>query len=377
MSGRRLFPTQEIGSLAKPRWLLEGLRGPALSEAARRELREWRDRIDFVPVHDARYKKLLRGDVAEVGPRGIRDLGALFGLRFLESAGLDIVYDGEARRIEMYEFPLRQMTGFRFLGHVRSFDNRYYRKAACVEQVGLKAPYHTEEYEFVRTHARREIKVPVTGPYTLADWSYNEYYLARRPGWKGRRARREAQRDLILDLAEKALRPTLEDLVRAGAGLIQIDEPAAGTHPDEADLVVEGFNRATEGLSAKFVLHVCYSNYRSLFPAFLEMKRCQQFLWEFANRDTPEEDGYADLEIFREYDDGREVGVGVVDSHRDAIEPPELVQRRLWHAAKILGDPERVYVNPDCGLRTRSLEVAYAKLGNMVRGAQMARDRGR
>ncbi len=373
MSRAPLFPTQEIGSLMKPRWLVEGLRGGPLSLESMEELRLWRPRVEFVPEHDPRYKKLLKGEVAEVGTAGLRDLGALFGIRFLEAAGLDLVYDGEARRVEMYEYPIRQMTGFKFLGHVRSFDNKYYLKAACVGEVGLKAPYHVDEFQFVKAHARRTVKVPVTGAYTLADWSWNEHYLAKQRGWRGRAVRRAAQRELIVDLARRALRPTLAALVAAGARVIQIDEPAAGTHPDEAELVVEGFNEATQGLEAKFCMHVCYSNYRSLFPAFLEMKRCSQFLWEFANRDTPDEDGYADLALFREYDDGREVGVGVVDNHQDPIEDPLTVKRRILHAAEILGDPSRVYVNPDCGLRTRRLEVAYQKLAAMVQGAQLAR----
>ena len=123
MSRAPLFPTQEIGSLMKPRWLVEGLRGGPLSLESLEELRLWRPRVEFVPEHDPRYKKLLKGEVAEVGTAGLRDLGALFGIRFLEAAGLDLVYDGEARRVEMYEYPIRQMTGFKFLGHVRSFDN--------------------------------------------------------------------------------------------------------------------------------------------------------------------------------------------------------------------------------------------------------------
>ncbi len=155
--------------------------------------------------------------------------------------------------------------------------------------------------------------------------------------------------------------------------MIQIDEPAAGTHPDEADLVAEGFNAATEGLDATFSMHICFSDYRSLFPALLEAKRCQQWAWEFANRDTEERDGYEILRMFAEYGDTREIGLGVVDVHRPEVESAERVADRIRRAAKILGDPSRIWVNPDCGLRTRTLEVSWQKLRSVVEGARIAR----
>jgi len=368
-----LFPTQEIGSLAKPRWQLLGQRGDPLDSAARADLLAEDARLSFGQELSAVRDGLLAGRAREVGAEAVRDLGALYALRFLEAAGLDRVYDGEARRIEMYEYPVRQMHGFRFQGHVRSFDSKYYLKAAVVDEVRLTAPYHSEEFEFVRRHARAEPKLPITGPYTLADWSYNEYYLARQPGWKGRAARRAAQREFVIDLARRALRPTLQALIDHGCRVIQVDEPAAGTHPDEAELVVEGFNAATEGLDAEFTMHICYSDYRALLPALLEAKRCRQWAWEFANRDSSAHDGYAVLKALREFGDTRAVGLGVIDVHRDIVEPPHVVAERIRRAAGYLGDPARLWINPDCGLRTRSLSVARAKLDAMVEGARLAR----
>jgi len=370
---RALFPTQEIGSLAKPRWQLQGQRSEALDESARAELTSWDARVGFAAEAPAVRDALLTGRPEDAPPEAVRDLGALFALRFLETAGLDRVYDGEARRIEMYEYPIRQMQGFRFGGHVRSFDNKYYLKASVTGEVRLERPYHVDEFEFVKRHARAEPKLPITGPYTLADWSYNEYYLARQPGWKGRTARRAAQREFVVDLARRALRPTLAALIDAGCRVIQIDEPAAGTHPDEASIVVDGFNAATDGLDAEFSMHICYSNYADLLPALLEAKRCRQWAWEFANRDTAGHDGYAVLKVLADYGDTREVGLGVADVHRDAVESPEVVADRIRRAVKYLGDPQRIWVNPDCGLRTRSLSVARAKIESVVKGAALAR----
>jgi 5-methyltetrahydropteroyltriglutamate--homocysteine methyltransferase len=368
-----LFPTQEIGSIARPRWQLLGQRNEPWDDAATAEFEQWNRKLHFVPADDPTVRALGSGRTREVPADRVRDLGALFALRFFEGAGLQRVYDGEARRVEMYEYPIRQMNGFQFLGHVRSFDNKYYLKAAATDEVRLARPYHVEEFEFVQAHAHAEPKLPVTGPYTLADWSYNEYYLARQKGWKGRAARRAAQRELVVAIARAAIRPTLQALIEKGCRVIQVDEPAAGTHPDEADLVVEGFNAATEGLDAEFSMHICFSDYRSLFPALLEAKRCRQWAFEFANRDTPEHDGYQTLNLFREYGDTRQVGLGVLDVHRDAVESPQLVQDRIERAVKILGDPARLWVNPDCGLRTRRLTVAFEKLVAMVEGAKRAR----
>jgi 5-methyltetrahydropteroyltriglutamate--homocysteine methyltransferase len=368
-----LFPTQEIGSLARPRWQLAGGRGAGWDDEARAEFVHWDDALGFardVPGARAAVLAHREGDLA---PEAVRDLGSLFGLRFLESVGLDRVYDGEARRVEMYEYPVRRMTGFRFEGHVRSFDAKYYRKAAVVGPVGLDRPLHLEEFEFVRQHAKAEVKIPLTGPYTLADWSYDEHYLARQPGWKGPAARRAAKREFVVDLASKVLRPTIRALVDHGCRVVQIDEPAGGTHPEETALLVEGFNAATDGIDAEFSMHVCFSDYSALLPGLLEAKRCGQWAWEFANRDGEGADGYEVLRTLREYPDRRTIGLGVLDVHREAVETPEQVAERIARASRYLGDPSRLWVNPDCGLRTRRLEVARAKLEAMVAGTRLAR----
>ena len=357
----------------KPRWQLLGQRGAPLDDAAKDEFQRWDRELGFSRGSTRAARSLLAGRSREVSPEAVRDLGALFALRLFESAGLARVYDGEARRVEMYEHPIHQMHGFRFFGHVRSFDNKYYFKAANTGEVRLKAPYHLEEFDFVRHHATAEPKLPLTGAYTLADWSYNEHYLGRQRGWKGRTERRAAQREFVTALARHALRPTLSALLERGCRVVQIDEPAAGAHPGDGELVAEAFNVATEGLDAEFTMHICFSDYRHLFPGLLEAKRCRQWAWEFANRDRDGHDGYDVLNVLREYKDPRQVGLGVIDVHRDELESAELVADRIRRAVKILDDPRRIWVNPDCGLRTRSLDVANAKLHRMVEGAAIAR----
>ncbi|MEM3510242.1 MAG: hypothetical protein QXE57_02990 [Nitrososphaerales archaeon] len=328
------FAAQEIGSLKKPEWLLKILRDKRASPEA---------------------KKAARDDLAYLN------------IRLLEDCGLDYVYDGEARRAEMYEYVVKNVGGFELAGWVRSWDNKYYKKARVVDKLSYRGPYHLEEFKFVAEHAKKMVKIPITGPYTLADWSYNEYY--------------QSKEDLLFDLARSIINPLLKDLASAGAKVIQIDEPAATTHPSETRMFVEAFNEAVSGVNAKITVHICYSgnNYRALFPDALDMK-CSQFTLEFANRDTnklglDEESriGYSALNLFKEYRDKREVGVGVVDVHIDDIEPPELIRDRILYAAKVLEDPNRVYVNPDCGLRTRSRSIAFAKLRNLCKGRDLAR----
>lgn len=372
----RLFPTQEIGSLMKPAWLVKGLRGAELSEGDYADLARWSKELKFAK-EAKRVEELLK---AHPGPRRdleLRDLASIHQIRYLEAAGLDFVFDGEVHRAEMYEHPVRNSKGFTFYGHVRSFDNKYYLKAAATSRVGFLRPYHLEEFEFISKHAKKTVKVPITGPYTLADWSFNEYYLKKLHKSKKRLTPKdrlfEAKRELTLDIATEIIRPNLRALLKAGAPVVQIDEPAATTKPDEVGIFVEAFNEATKGLDAKFPVHVCFSDYALMFPQALEMKRCSMWEWEFANKEASG-NGYQYLDLLNEFGDRRKVGLGVIDIHVDTIEAPELVRDRVLRAAELLEDPERIVVNPDCGLRTRSAEVSYAKLKNMVQGTEMARE---
>jgi 5-methyltetrahydropteroyltriglutamate--homocysteine methyltransferase len=374
-----LFPVQEIGSLAKPGWRVKALAGRSLAPQDLTEAEQWGKRLG-VDTEDL-AETLRKPRLTEADKDRIVDASALFGLRFLETAGLDIVYDGEQRRSEMYQAAVEHIEGFKFLGSVRSFDNKYYLKAAVVQQPRLKAPYHVDEFRFLKRHARKELKVPITGAFTIADWSFNEHYLGRHSARDrlSRQSRKEAARDLVRAVAREALRPTIAELLDAGATRVQIDEPAAATKPDQVDLMVEGFNEATKGLSGRFSLHFCFSDYRKFFPEVLELKNCSEYAMEFANRDSKllgtardARPGYAAVELMADYDDRRDVGLGVVDVHNDPVEGPELVRDRLLYAAKVLG-PERVLANPDCGLRTRSWEVAHAKLQSIGKGAQLAR----
>jgi 5-methyltetrahydropteroyltriglutamate--homocysteine methyltransferase len=369
--------TREIGSLAKPSWRVKTFAGRPLEEADIAEAERWGSRLE-VEAHDELVEGLRAGSLS---PGQIDDWAAIYAIRLLEKVGLDVVYDGEQKRTEMYDHVAAFAHGFEPRGTVRSFDNKYYAKAAVVEAPSVDGPQDVEEFEFVRAHTDRAVKVPLTGAYTMEDWSYDEHY-AREGALGGSKERRyEARRRFVSDVAASVILPNVQGLVAAGAEWIQIDEPAATTKPDEVPLVVEGFNEATKGVEAKKSMHICFSDYSALWPHVLELDDCLELQLEFANRDSRElgtsdeaRPGYAEtLRLFKKHGYPN-VGLGVLDIHSDFVEPAELVRDRILYAVEVLGDPERIQVNPDCGLRTRSWDVVYEKLANMVLGTRLAEE---
>jgi 5-methyltetrahydropteroyltriglutamate--homocysteine methyltransferase len=175
------------------------------------------------------------------------------------------------------------------------------------------------------------------------------------------------------------IRPNLESLIELGAKWIQIDEPGASTEADELDIFVESFNESVDGLDCFFSTHLCFSDYDLFFPSIEGMSGCRQYCVGFANYDSREpgtggsdRPGYAVISKFRDLPYEPILGLGVLDIHTNFVEPPELVRDRIVHAVEVFGDPARIHVCPDCGLRTRSWEVAYDKLRNMVEGTNLA-----
>lgn len=375
--------THEIGSLAKPGWRVKAYAGARLDERDSEEARGWGVRLN-VPDYQALLELLSKFPLNKESKEEVKRWSSRYALRFLESAGLDVVYDGEQQRSEMYAWAVAHANGFEFRGSVRSFDNKYYSKAAVTGPISLRTPYHNEEFKLLKSAAKAELKIPITGAYTIGAWSFDEHYF-RDSDLSGsaasRRAKRkEARRQFILDVARNLIRPNLEALIALGARWIQIDEPGGSTEPDELNLFVDSFNTTSEGLDAFFSTHLCFSDYNLFFPAIEGMTGCRQFAVGFANYDSRElgisdesRPGYAIIKKFRDLSYKPILGLGVLDIHTDFIEPPELVRDRILYAVKVFGDPVRIHVTPDCGLRTRSWEIAYHKLQNMVAGVELAK----
>ncbi len=374
--------THDIGSLDKPAWRVKALADTPLTESDLQDAEKWGKRLD---IKD--YPELLQilSKLNHFSPQEkerILHFSSLYGIRLLEKAGLDIVWDGEQHRVEMYEYPVRRMTGFAFRGHVRSFDNKYYRKASCIEQPHCPKPYHVEEYEAIKALTSHPIKIPITGAYTLVDWSFDEHYVASIiPGMEHiREERKKARRQFLLDTAKGILYPNIKALQEKGAFFLQLDEPAATTKRDEIPEFVLAIKNSIGDLAGKafFSVHVCFSDYGLLFPDLLELEGIvNEVHLEYANRDTKElgttaekRTGYAILEQLKETK--FHIGIGVLDVHTDFIESPQLIRDRILYACDIIQDPKRILIAPDCGLRTRSWDVAFQKLSNMNQGRRLA-----
>ena len=368
-----ILPTQEVGSLAKPDWRVAAAAGREIQINQVRSATDWAVRLGLDPIESEDIlcqarERLRAGDgLDDNNLNQVKLLAARYAVRLQEAAGLDIVYDGEQDRSEMYQHAIERTAGFAWRGRVRAFDNKSYKKAACVGEPAADTAWHTAELERLQPLTTKKIKVPVTGAYTLAAWSYDEHYSSRH--------------DLVLSLAKNVLRPNIQTLLDAGADWVQIDEPAATTVPGEVPLFVESFNESVRGLAGKFSVHICFSDYEQLFPHIAELENCSQFSLEFANRDprttgttATDRPAYSVLQRFKEYCPDSAIGLGVTSVHDDDIESPELVRDRILRAVEITGDPSQVYPSPDCGLRTRSWDVAFRKLSATVIGTQLAKE---
>lgn len=396
----KLFPTQEIGSIAKPRWRTKGLT-QTLTAKDLTEAEEWAGRLGIVNYHD-RAKQLLTTQDQKDRVRDLLELSTIYGLRLFERTGLDNEgVGGEQQRVEMYEHVIRAVEGMRVLGHVQSFDYKYFNKAVAESKIKRRHQIYLQEFLDVKENAKRPVKVPITGPYTLVDWSFSGHYSSGRTGSSLKKLKLEGRREFLLDIVEQVIRPEIRDLVDSGASWIQIDEPAITTHPEPADmeLFVEAWNETVRGFDCKFSDHTCYPSeigYKVLAEYAPKLDKCSHLALEFANRDSTSlgvdakhREGYRDLEYFIEEGYDGEFGVGVVHVHdfsgdvppgsgkaidRNIIESPELVRDRLLYATKVVGDPAKIWANPDCGLRTRTWDITFAKLENTVKGAELARE---
>ncbi len=388
------FVVHEIGSLAKPEWRVKPKRGEPVTDEDVEDAKRWADRLGIEDEAKPLFSLFAtkRDGFTDAEKATITSQASLFAIRLQEAAGMGWVYDGEQHRSEMYRYPVTHSEGFEFRGYCRSFDNKYWNKAAVVAEPEIGEPYHTDEFATIQDHAEHPVKVPITGAYTLVDWSFEEHYLRKHlqdagiePGSPERKqARARARREFVLDVATNLVRPNIEALIDEGARWIQIDEPAVTTHPDEVPLFVEAFNASVEGLTdeARFSTHICFSDYNNLFPHVLELDGCSEFALELANRDPWERGtdrdtrtGYHLLDPFAEHDVDAAVGLGVVDIHTDELEDPELVADRLRYALSVFDDdPTKVWPCTDCGLRTRSWDVAHEKMQRVAQGAEIVRE---
>ena len=331
-----ILPTSVIGSYAWPAWLHTAL------DAAR------------------------RGEYGPDDMKETQDDAVDLALRDQEDAGVDIITDGEMRRVGFFtaEFYGR-MTGLRELpprrkmgvgGHDQRESYEAVERVQAPDGLGLVA-----EYTYVRTRTTRPIKMPCPGPYTLAG--------RIKPG-----AVYKDRMEVAYTLADIVNRE-LKALVAAGVDFIQLDEPSYAVHATSPRDFVALFNASVEEVNAKIGVHLCFGNYvgrpvakrtyRPLFPHILDM-RADQFALEFANRELSE------LGLWQEFPSDKELAAGLVDVKNYYIETPEDVAERIRVALQYI-PAEKLTVTPDCGFSQTARWAARGKLKAMVEGMKIVR----
>jgi len=294
--------------------------------------------------------RLSRKELAELELKATAEV-----IRLQEDIGLDILVDGEMYRGDMVAFFAGEpggntINGMKLGGLVRSYGNRYYHKPVITGKLAWPGPMTLEMWRYAQSLTDKPVKGMLTGPYTMVDWAFDEHYGDRTQA--------------VLDMAAVIHQEALE-LDKAGAPYIQVDEPAATTRFDEMDLVSRGLSIVTQGLKAKTVTHFCYGDFARVFQQIVDLPVGQLDI-ETANSD------YDLLELFRGKQFDKELAIGVLDVHSHRIETVEEVVAGIRRALEVV-PPQRLYIDPDCGLKTRTWDEATAKLRVMVQGVRQVR----
>jgi len=274
-----------------------------------------------------------------------------FWIRSQERLGLDVLVHGEMERGDMVAYFAgepggRTIEGMKLGGLVRSYGNRYYHKPVIFAKLGWPGPMTVEMWRYAQSLTDRPVKGMLTGPYTMVEWSFDEHYPSRR--------------DAVLDMA-KVIRREVEELVKAGARYVQIDEPAIHTRPrQDFDLAIEAMERVVEGIDCEFHTHICYGEVELIYPDMLRLP-VKQIHLAFKNTNFE----YLKLLEEHPFDSDKDLGVGVVDVHTHLMEPVAEVKDGIRRTLALL-PPERVWILPDCGLKTRTVEEAEGKLRVMM-----------
>jgi len=313
-------------------------------------------------------------DKIKAGEYGVTDVKETFddatqlAIRDQERAGVDVICDGEMRRFFFVQTFYGRMAGLESIEPLRkiglyAYDSppRYRPTERIKVPAGLGV---VEEFKYLKTQTDKPVKATIPGPVTLS------IHIQLRPG----DAYNNDRLGLCWDLAP-AVNRELKALVEAGADYVQIDEPSAAIVPGQAAEHVKLFNACVEGVKAKVGYHICFGNlmsrprgkrsYRPLFPALLEAE-CDQFVFEYANREM------AEIEMWKEIGVDREVACGVVDVKSFYMETAEDVAERLRLCARYI-PVEKLSAIPDCGFFPVPRWLAAEKLKRLVAGTRLAR----
>jgi len=310
----------------------------------------------------AAYRK---GTLSEPAYRDAMQREILFAVRKQEELGLDVLVHGEAERNDMVEYFGEQLEGFAFTanGWVQSYGSRCVKPPVLFGDVSRPNAMTVDWTVHAQSLTERPMKGMLTGPITILQWSFVRDDQPRA--------------DTALQIA-LAIRDEVADLERAGIGIIQIDEPAIReglplrrAHWNEyLRWAARAFRVSASGVadSTQIHTHMCYSEFNDILPDIAAMDADVITI----------ETSRSDMELLRgfgAFSYPNEIGPGVYDIHSPRVPSQAEMARLLAKAAAVI-PPHNLWVNPDCGLKTRGWPETEAALRHMVQAARDLRAAG-
>src|SRR5471032_662042 len=338
---KTLLQTTVVGSYPQPDWLVD---------------RAMLSKI----VPRTRYKELWR--VEEPFLEQAQDDATLLAIRDMERAGIDIVTDGEIRR-ESYSN--RFATALEGVDDENPFilTNRLGNKTPVPRVVGRikrTAPVELRDMQFLRANTGKLAKITLPGPFTMGQQVKNEFY--------------KDNEEMCMDYAA-AVNAEAHDLVKAGADVIQLDEPWLRNNPEEASrYAVKAINRALQGITVPTVVHLCFG-YAAVVPGSTKPSG-YSFLAELADTSAEQISIEAaqprlDLGVLKDLS-SKEIMLGVLDLGNPEIETTEIVAHRIRRGLKYVA-ADRLIPAPDCGMKYMPRHIAFGKLKAMCDAAAIVR----
>jgi 5-methyltetrahydropteroyltriglutamate--homocysteine methyltransferase len=328
-----LFPTTTIGSY------------PQTSD-----IRQWRIQLKHGELTEKQYRQMIRDEIERV-------------VRFQDDVGLDVLVHGEPERNDMVQYFAEQMDGYVTMenGWVQSYGSRYVRPPILCGDVSRPAPITVDWISYAQSCTGKPLKGMLTGPVTMLMWSFV----------RDDQPRSETCKQLAL-----AIRDEVEDLQAAGISVIQVDEPAIREGlplrrehwQDYLDWAVFSFRLATAGVrdETQIQTHMCYSEFRDIMDAISALDADVLLIWHARSQAEL-------LEYWKQRGYDKDIAPGVYDIHSPRVPPAQEMAKMLREATDAL-PAERLWVAPDCGLKTRRYEEVEPSLRNMVQAAKQLRE---
>ncbi|HCQ37161.1 MAG TPA: 5-methyltetrahydropteroyltriglutamate--homocysteine S-methyltransferase, partial [Alcanivorax sp.] len=326
------YPTTTIGSFPQTKEI----------RAARRDWKAGK-------LDDSGYTELMKQEITRA-------------VRYQEQVDLDVLVHGEAERNDMVEYFGELLEGFAFtrFGWVQSYGSRCVKPPVIFGDVSRPKAMTVDWTRFAQSLTDKPVKGMLTGPVTILQWSF---------------VRDDQPRDTTCRQIALALRDEVQDLENAGIGVIQIDEPAfregLPLRRDDwqayLDWAVDCFRLATVGVADETQIHthMCYSEFNDIIEAIAAMDA--DVITIETSRSNMEL-----LEAFENFQYPNDIGPGVYDIHSPNEPKVDWMVALMEKAAQRL-PKERLWVNPDCGLKTRKWEETEGALANMVEAAKALR----